>query len=205
MNINFRDINCKYRALAKCHPIGFTHYMTPMSIKLLFENIGVQYIIGSTVLEIGCGQGFLVNHFLCVGAKHVVGIDITQQIIDTIPIHAFDRYLNNGQSVEFKVEEFPQIETKRNYTIATMFIGNLDNVADLFSLFTSNNVLSIIAFMVPTRGFRGEIEEDMNKTCLQQNWTKIDFPVFLSGSNERRRTIILKKNPIIIDLTNSDT
>ena len=202
--MDFRNEQNRFHLFAKhLHPVGITHNMRPKSIERLFYNIGVESIKDATVLDIGCGQGFLVNHFLYAGAKKVVGTDITEQILTTIPLDAYNLHIANGKKVEFRLEDFEH-EKKHlygNYKIITLFIGILKLVQKLVQLFRDEPGIHVIAFMMPTRNFR-ETHTIIEQLCNIFQWTKFEFSIHLAGSGEQRRAMVLKK-PIIpfVDLT----
>ena len=59
--------------------------MRPKSIENVMNHIGYDKIDGATILEIGCGQGYLVNHFLLFDLFLVYHLE-------NQPVHHF--YLN---------------------------------------------------------------------------------------------------------------
>ena len=198
------DFNCeqrRYHNMAKhLHPVGFAHHMRPISIDTLFRAIGFIRIRHAKVLEVGCGQGYLVNHFLYAKARHVIGTEIDPQILATIPIQAYDVYDPTKQTVQFKIEDFRNIRPQINVDIITIFIGNLQIVQNAIELFRQNQYVKVLAFMIPTRGFT-ETKERLESLCETLNWSFTEFSIQLSGSGEQRRTIVLKKPVTLIDLS----
>jgi len=188
----------RYKSFVFTDPVGFAHNMRPSSISTLFDNIGYERIKKATVLEVGCGQGFLVNHFLNAKAKQVIGTEIDQQILDTIPIQAYSVYPD--RSYQFKIESFENTNENINVDIITIFIGNLEIVKKSIRMFENNRHIKTLAFMVPTRGFKTTLN-NINELIERYNWSKEEFSISLSGSGERRKTIVLKKHIEIIDLT----
>ena len=123
--LDFGKEQRRYHEFAKyLHPVGFAHHMRPKSVEMLFRSIGFINIRNANVLEVGCGQGYLVNHFLFAKAKHVIGTEIKQQILDTIPEGAFSMYLPK-QTVQFKIETFEDTDPNMRVDIVSIFIGNL--------------------------------------------------------------------------------
>lgn len=169
--------------------------MQPSSVKTLMEHIGLQNIANSTVLEVGCGQGYLVSHFLNLNAEHVIGTDIAQEIIDSIPRNALEIYDN--QTVELRVEDFlTDTPVDMDVNIITMFIGAPKLVYKLLDMFVENPNVQIIAFMKPNKE-RKQVDEEIKKICKNNNVSKTSFSIKLSGSGEQRKTIILKKMHIL--------
>jgi 2-polyprenyl-3-methyl-5-hydroxy-6-metoxy-1,4-benzoquinol methylase len=188
----------RYKSFVFTDPVGFAHNMRPSSITTLFEMIDYERIKKAKVLEVGCGQGFLVNHFLNAKAKHVIGTEIEQQILDTIPIQAYNVYPR--RSYEFKMESIENTDENINVDIITIFIGNLEIVKKAIRMFENNKHIKTLAFMVPTRGFKPTLNS-LDELIQTHNWLKEEFSVSLSGSGERRKTIVLKKTIEMIDLT----
>lgn len=199
--LDFGKEQRRYHTFAKhLHPVGFAHNMRPKSVEMLFQNIGLIHIRNATVLEVGCGQGYLVNHFLFAKAKHVIGTEIKQQILDTIPMEAFSIY-SQKQSVQFKLEKFEDTNMDIKVDIISIFIGNLKIVKKGIEMFENNRHLKILAFMVPIRDFKST-RMQLDVLCERNNWTLSEFPIHLSISGEQRRAIVLKKFVPIIDLSN---
>ena len=188
----------RYKSFVFTDPVGFAHNMRPSSITTLFEMIDYERIKKAKVLEVGCGQGFLVNHFLNAKVKHVIGTEIDQQILDTIPIRAYSVYPR--RSYEFKMESFENTDENINVDIITIFIGNLEIVKKAIRMFEHNKHIKTLVFMVPTRGFKHTLNS-LNELVETHNWLKEEFSISLSGSGERRKTIVLKKTIEMIDLT----
>ena len=183
----------RYKSFIHADPIGFTHNMRPSSVQLLIDHIGVNRIRQSRILEVGCGQGFLVSHFLNKGAAHVTGTEVEQHILSTIPLQAYQHYRDNGQTVAFQVEDFMNTPLHVNFDIITMIIGAEELVYRLLDLFTQNQNVHTIAFMKPARG-RAELQERLDD--ILQNFPTITsetFPIHLSISGEQRQVIVLKK------------
>jgi SAM-dependent methyltransferase len=198
---DFASEQRRYHAMAKhLHPIGFAHHMRPGSIETLFRAIGFVHIKNARVLEVGCGQGYLVNHFLYAKAKHVIGTEVDPQILSTVPKQAYDVYNPAKQTVEFKVEDFTNTDVSMNVDIITIFIGILPIVQKAINMFLNNRHVKVLAFMVPSRGF-AETQEELDALCEEHGWRSTDFSISLSGSGERRKTIVLKKPVTMIDLT----
>jgi SAM-dependent methyltransferase len=147
--------------------------MRPSSVKALMENIGRENIDRARVLEVGCGQGYLVSHFLNLGAQHVIGTDLNREIIESIPRPAFQVYQDRGQTMEFNVEDFQQTRHFENVKIITMFIGIVPLVFRLLDVFVENPHVEIIAFMKPAKQ-RREIDEKIN----QLFWYSAIIPMF---------------------------
>jgi len=198
---NFTSEQRRYHNMAKhLHPVGFAHHMRPKSIDTLFRAIGFIRIKNATVLEVGCGQGYLVNHFLYAKAKHVIGTEIDSQILSTIPRQAYDVYDPIKQKVEFKIQDFRDIAPQIRVDIITIFIGNLQIVQNAIDLFRRNRHVKVLAFMIPTRDF-SPTKQSLVDLCNTLNWSLTEFNIHLSGSGEQRRAIVLKKPVITVDLT----
>lgn len=182
----------RYKRFIHVDPIGFTHNMRPSSVQLLIDHIGVNRIRQSRILEVGCGQGFLVSHFLNKGAAHVTGTDVEQHILSTIPLQAYQHYRDRGQTVAFNVEDFMNTPFDVNFDIITMIIGAEELVYRLLDLFTQNPNVHTIAFMKPVRG-RAELQERLDGILQNFPITSETFPIHLSISGEQRQVIVLKK------------
>ena len=182
----------RYKSFIHVDPIGFTHNMRPSSVQLLIDHIGVNRIRRSRILEVGCGQGYLVSHFLNKGAAHVTGTEVEQHILSTIPLQAYQHYRDNGQTVAFQVEDFMNTPLNVNYDIITLIIGAEELVYRLLELFTQNQNVHTIAFMKPARG-RAELQERLDDILQNFPITSETFPIHLSISGEQRQVIVLKK------------
>ena len=193
MQRTFVEEQRRFKKYIAIEPPGFVHNMQPSSVKTLMEHIGLQNIANATVLEVGCGQGYLLSHFLNLNAQHVIGTDITPEIINSIPSKAFDIYRNQGKKIELKVEDFLDTPKNIEVNVITMFIGNLDLVYELLDMFLDNPNVQVIAFMKPTTN-RIRVDKIVDIVCEMYNLSKSSFSITLSGSNEQRKTIILKKN-----------
>lgn len=199
--LDFGKEQRRYHGFAKhLHPVGFAHNMRPKSVETLFRSIGFINIRNATVLEIGCGQGYLVNHFLFAKAKHVIGTEIKQQILDTIPMGAFSIY-SPKQTVQFKLEKFEDTNPNMRVDIVSIFIGNLMIIKKGLEMFENNRYVKILAFMVPIRDFKST-RMNLDVLCERNNWSLTEFPIHLSVSGEQRRAIVLKKYVPVIDLSN---
>ena len=198
---DFNNEQRRYYNMAKhLHPVGFAHNMRPKSVDTLFRAIGFIRIKHAKVLEVGCGQGYLVNHFLYAKAKHVIGTEIDPQILATIPREAYNVYDPAKQTVEFKIQDFRNISPQINVDIITIFIGNLEIVQNAIELFRRNRYVKVLAFMVPTRGF-SSTKQQLVELCETLHWSLNEFKIHLSGSGEQRRTIVLKKPVTTVDLS----
>jgi SAM-dependent methyltransferase len=169
-------------------------------VKELLKHIGRNQIQNSRVLEVGCGQGYLVSHLLNCGAKHVIGTEIEQNILNTIPSDAYQLYRDNGQTVEFRVENFENTPMNIEVDIITMFIGANPLVYRLLDLFVENPHVKIIAFMKPAYN-KGEFNEKLEEIISTHPISSTAFKIHLSISGEQRSAIVMKKIPFV-DLTN---
>ena len=197
----------RYKSFIHIEPVGGIHNMQPASVKKLMECIGLENIREANVLDVGCGQGYLLSHFLNLGARQVIGTDLTYEILDSIPKKAYDVYPT--QEILLRKESFvDETPMNINVSIITQFIGIGAIVKHLLDLFTHNRNVKIIAFMRPNSG-KPEIEEKIQEVrdTLQNKYTlsQADFKIKLSGSGEQRHVIVLKKVPIIHDLTQEDS
>jgi len=210
----------RYKKFIHVEPIGFVHHMRPGSVKTLMEHIGPEHIDQARVLEVGCGQGYLVSHFLHLGASHVTGTDLTTDIIDSIPRPAFQVYRDRGQTMEFKVEDFQtshgpkriasqrpvlqEMDNFENAKIITMFIGIFSLVSRLLDVFVENPHVQIIAFMKPAKQ-RKEMDEKIDQICREHSVSKSLFKIKLSGSGEQRQAIVMKKLAVAAAAATPDT
>lgn len=197
--MSYRLEQIRYDKFAKhLHPAGIAHHMRPKSVETIMDTIGSNRIHDANVLEIGCGQGYLVNHFLYAGAKHVIGTYVTQQIIDTIPRNAYKNYTEEQKSFDFYVEDFEKIGRKRFATkykdvqIISMFIGIELLVRKLSILFDEMDNVHTIVFMTPTSKFK-EMKTLLNQYAKTQGWTIEEFTLHLSGSGEQRHGMVIKR------------
>ena len=175
-------------------PIGFAHHMTPASISTLFSLIGYNNIENAEVMDIGCGQGYVLYHFLAAGAKKVIGTEIDEMILkQSVPLGMYNKYVNMGRVVELRTEDFAK---KRSHVIAdntsivTMFIGDVGLVERLLRFFDRKHSLTVIAFMVPTRGFDDYL---ITRKVESGEWILKQFSLALSGSNEKRLTYVIHR------------
>lgn len=196
---DFHKEQTRYQKYARhLHPVGITHHMRPKSIDHMMHAIRFSRIQGAKVLEIGCGQGFLVNHFLYAGAKHVIGTDLEEQILETIPKKAYEVYKGQHKLVEFHVEDFhvlSQTDFKKQYgdvNIITMFIGIDSLIRKLCYLFGLYTHIGTIVFMIPTRGF-SETRKVIEQYQKINNWRIEEFTLQLSGSGEQRRAMVIQQ------------
>ena len=197
--MNYRLEQIRYDTFAKhLHPAGITHHMRPKSIETIMDTIGLNRIHNANILEIGCGQGYLVNHFLYAGAKTVIGTDITQQIIDTIPLSAYEKYSSENKEAKFYVEDFESIGRKRfatkykNIQIISMFIGIELLVRKLNILFDEMENVHTIVFMTPTSKFK-DTKTLLFQYAKKQKWNIEEFTLHLSVSGEQRRGMVIKR------------
>lgn len=175
------------------HPIGFVNNMLPGSIDTIFRYIGLNNIVGAKVLEVGCGQGYLVSHFLYAGAKKVIGTECNQSILSTIPDRAFDVYRNQGQQISFLLQSFEHTPLDVDVDIIAMFIGSPLLVYRLLELFEQNESVHTIAFMRPISG-RNQLNNRIAELSLAfPNMFSKQFRIKLSGSGEQRQAMVLKK------------
>jgi hypothetical protein len=149
-------------------------------------------------------MNFILNHFLNIGARQVIGTEVNSSILSTIPIQAFQIYRDQGQTVDFRVENFEESPMDIHVDIVTMFIGIPSLVYRLLDLFIQNQNIQIIAFMKPNRE-RAELEEKLNEMMSSHYLSSKTFNIHLSGSGEQRQTIVLKKIPVIDLTANSPT
>jgi len=195
----------RYKKFIHVEPIGFVHHMRPGSVKTLMEHIGPEHIDQARVLEVGCGQGYLVSHFLHLGASHVTGTDLTTDIIDSIPRPAFQVYRDRGhQTMEFKVEDFQEMDNFENAKIITMFIGIFSLVSRLLDVFVEIPHVQIIAFMKPAKQ-RKEMDEKIDQICREHSVSKSLLKIKLSGSGEQRQAIVMKKLAVAAAAATPDT
>lgn len=194
-----REEQRRYTRFIHVHPMGFTHNMRPSSIEKMYRFIGRERIRNARVLEVGCGQGYLVSHLLNMGARHVIGTDIETDILATIPLDAFQVYRDQGKTVEFRVENFENTPMDIDVDIITMFIGANHLVHRLLDLFVQNPRVQTIAFMIPARE-RSEFQNKMTEIMSTNLFSSETFTIHLAISNEQRQAVVMKKLPVI-DLT----
>lgn len=184
----------RYKSFIHVDPIGFTHNMRPSSVQSLMDHIGADRIRQSRILEVGCGQGYLVSHFLNFGAAHVIGTEVEQDILSTIPLHAYQPYRDRGQRVTFRVEDFMNTAFDIDVDIITLIIGAEPLVYRLLDLFIDNPHVHTIAFMKPARG-RAVLQETLDDLLHDHPLSIETFPIHLCVSGEQRQVIVLKKIP----------
>ena len=207
MQRTVREEQSRYGRFVHVEPMGFTHNMRPSSVQEVITHIGLDRIHQSRVLEVGCGQGFLVSHFLNAGASHVTGTEIGQDILTTIPLQAFQIYRDQGQTVAFRVEDFLQTPMNIQVDMISMFIGTNDLVHRLLDLFVQNPHVQTIVFMKPARDraiFQEHIDELMANHALSMN----TFQIHLSISGEQRQAVVMKKireNRVVATTTTTTT
>lgn len=183
----------RFRSFVCVDPIGFVNNMLPGSIATIFNHIGAHNIVGSKVLEVGCGQGYLVSHLLNAHASNVIGTECDPLILNTIPKNAFNIYTEQGQTVSFIVQSFEETPFDINVNIITMFIGSPRLVYRLLDLFEQNESVRIIAFMRPISG-RTQLNDRIAELSLVfPNLVSTQFKIKLSGSLEQRQAMVLKK------------
>jgi SAM-dependent methyltransferase len=169
--------------------------MQPNSIAKLFAGIGYKIIRKARVLEVGCGQGYLMTHLLNARASHVIGIDLEQSILDGIPMTSYEVHTNKKRTSEFKVVDFGETdmtETVKKVDIMTMFIGIYDLVEKLLDLFMANENVKAIAFMIPSRRFNSLVPR-IEDWCQTYGGNSCIINIALHASNEQRRAMILKR------------
>jgi hypothetical protein len=192
MQRTVREEQSRYNSFVHVDPIGFTHNMRPSSIQELINHIGLDRIRRARVLEVGCGQGFLVSHLLNAGASHVTGTEVEQDIVTTIPNQAFQLYRNQGQTVAFRVEDFLQTPMNIQVDMITMFIGTNILVHRLLDLFQQNPHVQTIAFMKPARD-RAIFQEHIDELLQTHGYSIATFQIHLSISGEQRQAVVMKK------------
>jgi hypothetical protein len=192
MQRTVREEQSRYNSFVHVDPIGFTHNMRPSSIQELIDHIGLDRIRRARVLEVGCGQGFLVSHLLNAGASHVTGTEVEQDIVTTIPLPAYQLYRNQGQTVAFRVEDFLQTPMNIQVDMITMFIGTNILVHRLLDIFVQNPHVETIAFMKPARD-RAIFQEHIDELLQTNGFSIATFRIHLSISGEQRQAVVMKK------------
>ena len=115
----------EYHQKAKNIPtIGFTHHLTPKLIYKVLNAISADRIKDTCVLEVGCGQGYFIPHFLNLGAKFVIGIDNQKNMENFIPKQW---YKNKG--LEHRVRF-----TEKNFLLTNYY--NINIVLQIIGLLT---------------------------------------------------------------------
>jgi SAM-dependent methyltransferase len=181
----------RFRSFVHIHPIGFANNMVPKSIEHIFQHIGYENLCGARVLEVGCGQGYLVSHLLHAGARDVIGTECDISILNCIPQKAFDVYTRR-QSVSFILQPFEQTPFHIEVDMITMFIGSPKLVYRLLKLFIQNEHVRIIAFMKPISG-RNKLKDHIYELTQKYAISSSQFTIKLSGSGEQRQAMVLKK------------
>lgn len=177
-------------------PSGFTHHMTPGSIHQLLQLLGRSTVENRVVMDVGCGQGFVVYHMLMFGAKKAIGTDWDETILrESIPFDAYRSLVDvEGRIADFRCEDFL---LKRSHVIdsdcsvVTLFIGDNRLVERLLKLFGKKKHLLAIAFMKPSRGF--DFDFWIRPKVESREWTVEEFTLVLSGSNERRLSYVIRR------------
>lgn len=83
-----------------------------------------------SVLDMGCGPGYNCVDFINRGAAKVVGIDISQKILDVAKAeksHPHIQYLHLG------VEKIDEIESKFDFIYCSLVMEYIDNFRDLLN------------------------------------------------------------------------
>jgi len=190
----------RYKKIIPMVPPGFVHTITPQSAFYLFNTIGFQNIEHSTVVEIGCGEGYIVNYLLCFGANKVFAFDSntdTINMINGIKEKAYGAYHEN--SYHFQILDFMNLNIHKfstdfgNPKISIMLIGLKNECSRLLELFAWSHTLEIIAFMIPTAEFQTTINEFIHKYQKTFELSIHKITIKLSSSNENRQVCILKK------------
>lgn len=185
-----------YMSMAKNRiPVGFTHHMTPNSIYKLLTLLGKKTIENSVVMDVGCGQGFVLYHMLKAGAKKAIGTDWDETVLkNTVPFEAYNPLVKQNKILDLRSEDFGKKRSHlidKDCSIVTMFIGDNALVERLLTLFEKKKHLKAIAFMRPTRGF--DYDEWFAKKIEKGLWTVEEFTLVLSGSQERRQSFVVHK------------
>jgi SAM-dependent methyltransferase len=167
--------------------------MRPASVYWLCQSIGFENIIGASVLDVGCGQGYLVTHFLNLGASRVTGTDY-QQVVSSVPMIALDAHTANGKTFAIIVDDFAETKLSfQGFDIILMMIGQINLVEKLLDIFVTTAV-KCIAFMAPSSG-RREYEKKITKLSIELGWQRSDSTINLCVSGEQRKVITLRKSP----------
>jgi SAM-dependent methyltransferase len=182
----------RFRKWVQTFPIGFANNMVPKSIEHIFQRIGYENIFGARVLEVGCGQGFLMAQLLYARARDVIGTECDLSTLNSIPQKAFDVYRARGQSVTCMYQPFEETPYNIEVEIITMFIGSPKLVYRLLELFVLNDHVRIIAFMKPISG-RNELNAYIFELAQTHALTSTQFAIKLSGSGEQRQAMVMKK------------
>jgi SAM-dependent methyltransferase len=209
----FSIFKCEKQRFKKFIPVsppGFVHTITPQSALTLFSAIGFQNIANSIVVEIGCGEGYIVNYLLRFGASQIFALDSNKDAIDminNIKEEAYRIYCKNSyhfQLLDFmKVNVYEFSETFANPRISIMLIGTKNVCCRLLEVFAWSHTLEIIAFMIPSSKFQTTINEFLDKYQKTFHLSSHKITIKLSQSNENRQVCILKKekqiDSIVID------
>ena len=112
--------------------------------ELTFEALGSN-LKGSSILDIGCGNGIYSIDAMHNGASKVLGVDVADQMIEICKKEAIDRDISEG--LDFKVSNFPvSDEMKAN-------IGSFD-----FSI-----VMGVMDYVYDPAPFLNQLRELTNK------------------------------------------
>lgn len=92
---------------------------------------------GKTVLDLGCGFGSLTTYLADSGAKEVVGIDISEKMIEKA------KNDNSRENVEYYVmaaEHLKELNKKFDIVVSCLALHYIENLDNLFA--SINNVLN---------------------------------------------------------------
>ena len=98
--------------------------------ELTFEALG-DNLQGSTILDIGCGNGIYSIDAIQNGASKVLGVDVADQMIDICKKEADARNINEG--LDFTVSNFPmseELKSKVGTFDYSIVMGVMDYVYD---------------------------------------------------------------------------
>ncbi len=112
--------------------------------ELTFEALGSN-LKGSTILDIGCGNGIYSIDAIHNGASKVLGVDVADQMIEICKKEAKDREISEG--LDFKVSNFPMTDEMK------ADIGSFD-----FSI-----VMGVMDYVYEPEPFLKQLREVTNK------------------------------------------
>lgn len=108
---------------------------------------------GLSVLDIGCGEGYVSREIVKRGAKNVLGIDISEKMIERAISEKNNQGINN---IEYQVQNVTDLDTKphSNYDLViAMFLLNYLDLTEMHNVLEKSfkvlNVGGNLVFSVP--------------------------------------------------------
>ncbi|NTV23540.1 MAG: class I SAM-dependent methyltransferase [Nanoarchaeota archaeon] len=115
------------KEVSEFYDVVWTKYLPKVEEQktFLLKHIGIENIKGKTILDAGCGTGVAAVCFKLLGAKEVVGIDISEGALKTARMLAE----RNKVDVIFEKDNLLDLKLKKKFDIIHSF-GVLHHTAD---------------------------------------------------------------------------